>query len=75
MILEPLFESHITSIFFHNIHPKFKFIALDYIILPLINIMHMITQKERSLVDIGDLKYANPPKDTKEVTYHKNEEK
>jgi len=50
MIPEPLFESHVTSIFVHNIHPK-------------------------CLVDMGDLKYENPPKETKGGRYQKKEDK
>lgn len=75
MIQEPLFESHVASIFIHNIHPKLKFIALYYMILTFIEIMHMVIQKEKFLIGMGDLKYGNTPKDTKEWRYHKNEYK
>jgi len=51
--------------FIHNIHPKFKFIALDYMALPFTEIVHRITQNEKCLVEIGDLKYGNLPKETK----------
>jgi len=51
--------------FIHNIHPILKFIALDYMILPFIDIVHRLAQKEKCLVDMGDLKYRNPSKETK----------
>lgn len=65
MITKPLFESHFTSMFFHNIHPKLKFIALDYMILPFTKIVHRLSQKEKFLVYMGNLKYGNPIKETK----------
>lgn len=75
MILAPLSESHVTSMFFHIIHPKLKFIVLDYMTLPFTKIMHTITQKENCLVDMGDLKYGNPNKETKGGRYLKKEDK
>jgi len=75
MILEPLSKSHVTSMFFHNIHHKLKFIALDYMKLPFTEIMHRLTQKKKYLVDMGDLKYGNPNKETKEGIHHKKDDK
>jgi len=75
MILEALSESYVTSIFFHNIHPKLIFIALDYMTLPFIEIFHRLTQKEKYLVDIGDLKYGNSREETKGSKYYKKEDK
>lgn len=54
MIPEPLYESHVTSMFIHNIHPKLKFIALDYMTLPFTEIAHRITQKEKCLGYMDD---------------------
>jgi len=75
MILEPLSKSHVKSMFVHNIHHKLKFIALDYMTLSFTKIMHRLTKKEKCLVDMGDLKYGNPSKETKGSKYHKKEDK
>lgn len=69
MIPKPLSKSHVTSMFVHNIHPKLKFIALDYMTLPFLEIVHSITHKEKCLIDIDDLKYGNPPKEKKRGRY------
>jgi len=61
--------------FVHNIHPKLKFIALDYMTLPFTRIMHRFTQKKKFLVDMGDLKYENPNKETKGGRHQKKEDK
>jgi len=55
MIPKPLYESHVTSIFIKYIHPKLNFISLDYMTLPFTEIVHRLTQKEKCLVDMGDL--------------------
>ena len=43
MILEPLSQSHVISMCVHNIHPKLKFIAIDYMTLLFTKIMHRLT--------------------------------
>lgn len=56
-------------IIFHIIHPKLTFIALDYMTLSFIKILHSITQNYKYLVDMGDLKYVNLPKKIREAKY------
>lgn len=77
MVPDPLSKSHVIYMFIHKIHPKLKFIALDYMKLPLpfTTCVHRITQKQKHLVDMGDLKYGNPPKEEKEGRYQKKEYK
>ena len=43
--------------------------------LPFTEIVHRITQNEKCLVEIGDLKYGNLPKETKWGRYQKMEDK
>ena len=67
MILEPLTENHVISMFIHNINPKMKFQVLDYMTLPFTKIIKKLTQKDKCLVEIGDLKYGNPNKEKREA--------
>lgn len=75
MILESLFESHVTSIFVQNIYPKLKFIALDYMISIFTKIIHRLSQKDKCLVDMGSLKYGNPSIETNGGRHQKKEDK
>lgn len=65
MIQEPLAESHVKSMFIHNIHLELKFIALDYMSLQFTNIVHRLVKKEKYLIDMEKLKYGNIYKEIK----------
>lgn len=62
MIPKPLSTNHVTSMFIDNIHPKLKYITLNYMTPSFTKLVNHLTQKEKCLVKIGNLKYENPSK-------------
>lgn len=75
MIQDSFLELYANSMFVHNMYPKLKFIALDYMTLQFIEIMHRLVQKEKYLVDMGELKYHNNFKEPKRGGFHSKEDK
>lgn len=75
MIPEPLSENHVISIFIQNLHLKLRYIFLDYVTFPFLHIVTILTPKEKCLIEMGEIKYENPSKETKGSRYQKKEEK
>lgn len=74
MIKDPLLEAHVKAIFIHNIHPELRFITMDYVDFSFSNIVHKLIQKKECMVEMGKMKYDNPPKDQQKL-YPKKEDR